>query len=456
MSEKKKLVVDDNGIRFATCGSEQDGITLQSLISATQETTKDVILATRFLQDETLRYAGLQVKVAKEGKEEEKNKDVEKGTKSLNEKVESLDSLVEQLAALVKKIDEKVKEEAKHLTSKDLKDSDKAKEEADHASKGADEALGEADEALLKDFKGKAEKKKAELSDTDKTDIKNVVDKSTKISDKESTKTKINLASSKEEAKKILEDAGETTASAPEPSKEDSIMTKEERIARLKARVASIKSGNSVRTADMTKKAEPSFMFEEKTVKKDYGRNQSKDVSDAKRLFGEADKTVGENTKMDKRWLNITASRMADSRVAKYRKACEIAGEAQFKNIKADPMKAAMVKNLVEFGIKEAEAQTLVDNAYIDSKQESVEQLLTAADELVALDNGKFVEAKVKISRYSPVETKTAATVAAVETKKEDVVKTASIQTVVSGQDQPESKTDYKRFFNPERPVGAI
>lgn len=447
----KKLIMDSNGKIQVAASTDSSSvsvkISLSDLVSQTREKTKDVILATRSLKDQHLKFAGLKSRIAKDEKEEDK-KDVKKEEKSVNDKVESLDALVEQLEDLIEKLDEKIKADAGEISMDELKGSDSAKEEAGEAIENADEELEDADKELVASFISKS--KTAEMTAEEKANAKMVADKSTKVTDKDVTKAKIELAKDPEEAKKILEEAGEKVASVSNNKKEESKMiSKEVRIANLKKKLAGLRMKRRL-AAKFASRKRAEFEAMNTNVPGEYGASDKNDKANAKKMFDQANKdlpTTG--TSVDKKWLTITANRISDNKIAKFKKALEIAGEAQLKDVKVDPIKVEAIKGMVEAGLTQEHAETIMHNAFVDGKQAQIEQLVTAASELTGLDNVKFVEAKMKISRYVPTSAQRTASI------KQASIKTQKISTVVTGSTE-QSGVNYSAMFNPARPAGSI
>jgi len=298
-------------------------------------------------------------------------------------------------------------------------------EEADGQIIKSKPAVKPAEKPAEKKSEAVPAEKVADLAE-DKAKAKDEVAKSEAIPEgkKQEVAAKVDAAADEAAVKKTVDEAKENKAG--------NAMNIRQRLAAIRAR----------KSAEKDQKVDSVIIREDSTLRKPYDANKAP-VSQA----ASVDKSVKDLAKVDRKWLQAMAEKIAFNKISKFKKAVEIVGESQLKDVNVDPLKTAMVRNLVDYGIREADAKALVDNAFIDAKQQSTDQLLEKAEELNRLETPEFVSAKLKISAYVPGTAKVA------EGKTE---RRASITTVVSGVGAGEKSVNYAEVFDSSRPLGAI
>lgn len=118
--------------------------------------------------------------------------------------------------------------------------------------------------------------------------------------------------------------------------------------------------------------------------------------------IGQADlpfKTEGKSTqgsKVSAEVANLVKNSVADA-VSKAKLSVELAAQQQLKGLIANPLKTAMVDNLVELGIEKEAASAVVHNAFVDAYEKSQREVMKEAFEEFM---GKSKEEFVRIAKF--------------------------------------------------------
>ena len=327
------------------------------------------------------------------------------GAKALGESTDSFDverlakDVQSKIAELSDKLDE-AKDEQKKVDNPDMD-----KKFDDVISKGKD---------IASKGKGLFEKKEAP-----------------KAPEKKDEKPEEKKEEGKSEPKKDI--AKPSFEKKDEPKKEegkmDSAPSKEEAKSLFAALSKKVKSAQLYPFKDQNKQNQSKI---NETSAKDQKRVIDKEISGGAKAEGKNPLNMNaENSKVPTpKFIGKVKKEAFDNGSAKHRLAVEMAAQQQLKGLLDNPLKTAMIKNMVDAGLDVKTAEAVAFNSFVDGFQASQELILKEASSFVKKDFNEFKKI-ASVTIKSPV-IETSEAVTASEETKQPVLRSASVKSQIS------------------------
>jgi hypothetical protein len=167
-----------------------------------------------------------------------------------------------------------------------------------------------------------------------------------------------------------------------------------------KLRVLTAVAKNKAKEASM-KKADTADVFLYNAPTKDKVKPVQEDTAKQNQKF--IDKSMKETypEKMDRRFLSLKAEveKIMNSKFAKFVKAMDTAGMAQYKEIIDNPLKTALYKKCQAVGLNAYVAYNIIEPAFDEAAQTGHETVIEHAKKLTNLEDDDFIKKMTEISK---------------------------------------------------------
>jgi len=445
-----KIIVDKDGtLRVADTETEiLRKAKITSLVKRAFSLLEELKDSRKDLHKSVLAMVGIRQKFA-ENAEEVDEKDVKKEEKSVDKKIDVVDTLLDKLKEVVNQI---LESQGEAISNEEKDEIKKLLEEVDEEEVETEEDLEEAEKELLKEKPSKKEekeekeeeeekeKKAASVKTADINEIKEkaktIVDKSSSVQgDKDAIKSEIDLAKDEQEVNSILEKTKAKTTAAS--IKRDL----------LKARLRSILAKRKP-LEETGETLPPKMLYEDAGVRKDYFKGKDVEDAAAKSEIAENDAWRKELKKMDRSWMyrgeqieSKVASKIGERRDSlRILRAFDLAAEKQFKGLIENPLREALIDNLVKAGFDDAKAVEIVDRSFFQASERNFDVLKDEAQRMATIDSSEFVKEAKVVRDFSPQ-------FASLQSEESTPIKTGSIE-----------RDPIKEYFKSkeDRPLGSI
>ena len=218
-----------------------------------------------------------------------------------------------------------------------------------------------------------------------------------------------------------------------EPKKEegkmDSAPSKEEAKSLFAALSKKVKSAQLYPFKDQNKQNQSKI---NETSAKDQKRVIDKEISGGAKAEGKNPLNMNaESSKVPTpKFIGKVKKEAFDNGSAKHRLAVEMAAQQQLKGLLDNPLKTAMIKNMVDAGLDVKTAEAVAFNSFVDGFQASQELILKEASSFVKKDFNEFKKI-ASVTIKSPV-IETSEAVTASEETKQPVLRSASVKSQIS------------------------